>query len=113
MELRRLGHDAVHALDYGLESAGDQLILERAASEDRVIVTSDTDFGELLAQSAAIKPSIVLFRRTSGKPAQESSLLLTALSYPAVNEALESGGVVVVAPWRVRIRKLPIGGSEE
>lgn len=111
--LRRSGHDAVHTRDCGLASANDETILERAAREGRIVVTSDTDFGELLAQSAGKQPSIILFRRTSGKPLEENSLLAKALAKPEVREVLEAGGIIVVDPRRVRIRKLPIGSSDE
>jgi len=45
--LRRNGHDAVHVLDYKLQAAADDVILARASDEDRIVVTSDTDFGLL------------------------------------------------------------------
>lgn len=85
----------------------------RAAVESRIVVTSDTDFSELLAQNAAKQPSVILFRRTSGKASEENLLLAKALAKPEVREALESGGIIVVDPRRVRIRKLPIGSPDE
>lgn len=111
--LRRSGHDAIHTADCGLVAANDEAILERAAGEGQIVVTSDTDFGELLAQSAATQLSIILFRRTSGKPSEENLLLAKALGKPEVCAALEGGGIVVVDRRRVRIRKLPIGSSDE
>ncbi len=113
VELRRVGHDAVHTIDYGLVSAADEIVLQRATMEGRVVVTSDTDFGELLAQSGASQPSVILFRRSSGKPSTEFALLGVALNNPDVREALTHGGIVVVDPRRVRIRKLPIGSLDE
>ena len=42
--LRRSGHDAAHVRDYGLQHAADAEVFEKAASEDRIIVSADTDF---------------------------------------------------------------------
>lgn len=60
--LRRAGHEAVHVRDIGLNHATDEDIFERAASEDFVLVTADTDFGTLLARRSMSKPSLILFR---------------------------------------------------
>ena len=111
--LRKSEHDAVHTIECGLISAGDDAILHHATLEARVVITSDTDFGELLAKSGASVPSIILFRRTSGKPSDEYALLVSVLKNLEVCEALEIGSIVVVDPRRVRIRKLPIGNLDE
>jgi predicted nuclease of predicted toxin-antitoxin system len=97
-ELRRVGHDAVHAVHYGLVSSADEIVLLRAATEGRIVITSDTDFGELLAQSGASQPSLILFRRSSGKPSDEFALLVVALNNSEVREALLHGSIIVVDP---------------
>jgi predicted nuclease of predicted toxin-antitoxin system len=49
VELGRAGHDAVHVRDLGMHAASDEEIFDRAARDDRVVVSADTDFGTLLA----------------------------------------------------------------
>ncbi|MBM3738065.1 MAG: hypothetical protein FJW39_19965 [Acidobacteria bacterium] len=60
--LTAIGYDAVHVRTYGMQAADDLSILERAAFEDRTIVSLDSDFAMLLAVHVRSKPSFILFR---------------------------------------------------
>lgn len=106
-ELRHLGHDAIHVRDYTLQDAEDDVIFARAAAEDRIIVSADTDFGTLRALCDQAKPSLILFRRgTDRRPSKQADLLRANL--PAIEADLVTGAVVVFEGTRIRVRSLPI-----
>jgi predicted nuclease of predicted toxin-antitoxin system len=109
--LRQAGHDAEHVRDHGLSGAGDEEIFGRAKDEDRIIISADTDFATLLALRSARLPSLILFRQTGNRRAEQQAALLLR-NLPAIEEPLQSGSVVVLEDARIRIRYLPIGGEE-
>ncbi len=92
----------------GLVTAADEAIMEYAAVNELVIVSADTDFGELLAVSpGAVRPSVVLLRSADHlTPDQQAALL--AANLPAVADELKTGALVSIARGRLRIRSLPV-----
>ncbi len=110
--LGNAGHDAVHVRDYGLHAAEDPVILERAGMEERVVVSTDSDFAMLLAVSRRSKPSFILFREADIIHAQDyTSRILESL--PWLKIELEVGCVVTFRRGRIRVRSLPIAGPRE
>lgn len=66
--LREAGHDAVHLRDKGLLKMEDPDILQKARTEDRIVLTFDLDFGDLLAASGEKLPSVIIFRLRNQTP---------------------------------------------
>jgi predicted nuclease of predicted toxin-antitoxin system len=105
--LREAGHDALHIRDYGLQAAEDKEIFSLAEIENRILISSDTDFGTFLALWRKAKPSIILFRRgLDRRPEKQVALLLSNL--PMIQDALDQGAVVVFEQARLRVHTLPI-----
>jgi len=110
--LRDSGHDAVHVRDYGLHAEEDPVILERAGSEERVVVSADSDFAMLLALSRRSNPSFILFREADIIHARDyASRILESL--PLLESELDAGCVVTFRRGRIRVRSLPIAGPRE
>lgn len=101
------GHDVAHVRDLGLETATDDEILTHARNDDRVLISADTDFGDLLARHNTAEPSVILIRRQQGRNAAAIAALITA-NLPAIADDLATGAIVVLDDDRIRIRNLPI-----
>ena len=83
------------------------MIFDKAAAEDRILVSADTDFGALLAARAVKKPSVIQFRGPgSRKPDALARAILSNL--PQLTDPLARGSIVTFEPSRVRVRALPI-----
>ena len=101
------GHDAVHVRSYDMQAATDVVILERALAEDRVVVSADTDFGAILANQEASRPSFILFRDPNLLIASDfAATLIPAL--PVLEPELAVGCVAVFRNGRLRVRRLPL-----
>jgi len=60
--LREQGYDAIHLVEENLEKMTDSNILNKARQEERVLLTVDLDFTQLLAISGESLPSVILLR---------------------------------------------------
>lgn len=106
--LREAGFDSVHVRDYNLQSASDIEIFTKAESENRIIISADTDFSSILAKRNSSYPSLILFRKGSERnPNKQIELLLANLTETIVDN-LNRGCIVIIEESRIRIRKLPL-----
>jgi predicted nuclease of predicted toxin-antitoxin system len=104
--LNQAGHTTTHVRALGISEATDYEVLAEAKRQGAVLVSADTDFGELLAHSNAAGPSVILLRRQQGRRAAEVAALILA-NLNAVADDLESGAFVVLDQDRIRVRSLP------
>lgn len=103
-----MGFDVIHVAGVGLLTAADEVILEYAAANELVIVSADTDFGELLAASPwRARPSAALLRSADRLNLDLQAAVLAA-NLPSVADGLETGALVSIARGRLRMRSLPI-----
>ena len=106
--LAQAGHDVVHVTQVGLGNTDDETILAWAVDQERVVVSSDADFGTLLALRGGTSPSVVLLRSSDHlTPDQQATLVVSVLD--RIAEELNAGAVASVSPGRIRIRELPFG----
>jgi predicted nuclease of predicted toxin-antitoxin system len=104
--LRTQGHDTKHLHEEGLQRMTDNDIFRKAAAENRVLLTFDLDFGEILALSRERTVSVVLFRLHNTRTPYVVERLKVTLK--ETKQMLESGAVVVVEDGRLRARRLPL-----
>ena len=100
--LRRDGHDAVYAVE-SLRGASDEEVLARAVSEQRILLTEDKDFRELVYALNRPAHGIVLLRFDVAE---------RALKIPRLRELLEHHSerlgrhFVVLESDKIRLRPL-------
>lgn len=105
-DLKAKGHDVVHLSDEGLQRLPDKDIFKKAIFENRIILTFDLDFGEIIAFSGKAIVSVIIFRLHNTRTLFVIERLHQVLS--ATANSLEQGCVVTVEDARYRVRKLPI-----
>jgi len=70
-------------------------VFSHAAEEGRVVISGDTDFGRLLMEAGARRPSLILFRREDDRrAATQAGLILSNLDQ--VKDDQEAGAIVVI-----------------
>jgi len=99
--LRDEGYNAVAVVEV-MPEADDGEILDRAVSENRVLVTNDKDFGEMIFRSGRAHRGVVLLRLRDERAANKVRMMKVALAQ--VGEGLRNHYVVVTEAG-IRVRK--------
>lgn len=108
--LRAAGHDCTHVYELGLGGQPDEQIMAVADRENRILVSADTDFGELLANAPVLAPSVILLRRTDKQARPLAAVILANLEQ--VIDDLAAGALIVISDTRIRARRLPMKPSD-
>jgi predicted nuclease of predicted toxin-antitoxin system len=109
--LRDLGYETIHLHEEGLDRLPDPDILRKARREGCVLLTSDLDFGELLAHSGEALPSVVILRLSNMRPESVNPHLAKVIEHFGTD--LERGVIVSVTDRRIRVRQLPIERADK
>lgn len=96
--LQEAGYDTIFAKDL-LPLSADEELLARAANEERVVITNDKDFGELVFRSGKAATGIILLRTITTDSAERFKLAKGVLGKA-------KGNFIVVEEDRMRVRKL-------
>ncbi len=100
--VRGMGHDAVSVAEIGLSGAGDEEVRAAAIAEQRVLLTLDADFANVLRYPTAETPGVVRLRLHPATEDAIDEMLKGAI--PRVAEVGVHGRLVVVDEHRIRIR---------
>mgnify|MGYP007084755625 CR=1 FL=1 len=101
--IRAAGFDVEDVRDTGMGGAKDKEIIEYALDNNRVIITRDTDFGEILRYPK--HPGAIIFRLPYNFTAKEINRRLKEFLI-FVSEDKIRNAIIIVEPSRYRRRKL-------
>ena len=100
------GHEYRHVGDIGLARAEDIDIVAEAKEKQEIILTHDLDYGNLLAFSGELVPSVIIFRLRNTQPKNMFIRLIN--TWPKIQLPLIKGAIVILEDATLRIRELPI-----
>ena len=102
--LRQAGHDVTSVLEISA-GAKDTAVLDRAARENRILLTFDRDYGELIYRRNLPAPAGVIYLRFAPETPEEAAIVVSALGQVAGLQL--KGRYTVVDRQKVRQRPLP------
>lgn len=100
--VRCLGHDAVSVVEIGLSGADDPAVRAASIEQERILVTLDADFANVLRYPPVGTPGVVRLRL---HPATEEAIdAMLRRAIPRLADISVSGKLVVVDAHKIRIR---------
>lgn len=98
--LRNQGHDVIESRELGPDP-GDRVLLEWAAKDDRILITIDTDFGELVFLENLPHAGLI---RLPDVPSRERQLIIQDLLTRHEGD-LKDASIITVRGGRIRISR--------
>ncbi|PHI17954.1 hypothetical protein CEQ90_20460 [Lewinellaceae bacterium SD302] len=101
--LKGKGYNILHIINEKLDSISDIEVIEFAIKNDRLIITFDSDFGELIYKLGYEPKGVIYFRWKSFKPTDPGIYLDNLIE----KEELDfSGFITVIDNDKIRQRKI-------
>ncbi len=101
--LRAAGHDVIAVAESPLRGAADAKVIELAATERRILLTEDKDFGQLVFAAARSNAGVLFVRYPH---AVRRDLAPAILNLVATRAESLYGTFAVIEPGRVRISRI-------
>jgi predicted nuclease of predicted toxin-antitoxin system len=100
--LRRDGHDVLYVREFG-PGSDDDVVLQLSATQQRVLLTEDKDFGELVVRFKLPAFAVVLLRID---PADTNTKLTRLREVLAQDASRIAGSIAVIDESKTRFRPL-------
>jgi len=104
--LRNHGWDIIRVSEVMDEKSKDIDVLVYAQKQNKVVITQDLDFSQILALRGYAKPSLINLRFENARPDFVAARIIDVVS--SMEKELEEGVVVTVDETSARYKNLPI-----
>jgi predicted nuclease of predicted toxin-antitoxin system len=108
--LRGQGHDALTVFDQGLRGRGDHEIADMCRSENRVLLSLDLDFSNILMYPPENYPGLIVLRLRKKSRAAVRRVATRVINH--LNKETLAGRLWVVDEHRIRIHRVGEGHGE-
>ena len=99
--LRREGHTVTYVAEDDPE-IDDEMVMQRANEANALLLTSDSDFGDLVFRQRKLSVGVILVRLSGLSPESKAGIVASALR--TYTDEL-AGAITVISPGMVRIRR--------